>query len=141
MQSIAEINPLNADVKKTNLPLPENRALPEGTYQPRDWQRQRFAWKASKAKHLPLYFEDVPLERYGHSLGRLQPFWSAGQFYSQLLLLPYQMEIDPPLESVYALGYARPGDPVPRLWYQFPISFRGALSELSFWGSSIATLP
>jgi hypothetical protein len=141
MQSIQKINPLETDVKRDGLPLPEDVPLPEATYEARSWQEQNVAWKASSLKHLPLYFEDVPLERYGHSLGCVQPVWSSGQFLTQLLLIPYQMEIDPPLESVYALGYARPGDPVPRLWYQFPFSPRGTLSEFTFWASNVASLP
>ena len=83
----------------------------------------------------------MPLERYGHSLGVLQPAWSAGKFYSDLLLWPYSMGMNPPLEPVYTLGYDRPGDRVPRLWYQFPISAQGALAEGAAWTLLPVILP
>src|SRR5262249_5534538 len=48
----------------------------------RHWSRTIFAWKAPATCHKPLYFEDVQLERYGHSWNPvLQPFMSAGHFF------------------------------------------------------------
>jgi hypothetical protein len=96
----------------------------------RNWARTNFAWKASGLCHKPLYFEDVQLERYGHSWNPvLQPFMSAGHFFASVALLPYHMGINPPNECVYALGYYRPGSCAPYMIEPFPLSLRGAAFE------------
>jgi hypothetical protein len=96
----------------------------------RNWCRTNFAWKASGLCHKPLYFEDVQLERYGHSWNPvLQPFMSAGHFFASVALLPYHMGINPPHECVYALGYYRPGSCAPYMIEPFPLSLRGAAFE------------
>lgn len=96
----------------------------------RNWARTNFAWKASGLCHKPLYFEDVQLERYGHSWNPvLQPFMSAGHFFASVALLPYHMGINPPNECVYALGYYRPGSCAPFMIEPFPLSLRGAAFE------------
>ena len=82
---------------------------------------QVYRWKASDLYHYPLYFEDPPLERYGHTHHELlQPFISAQRFGTQLIGLPYQMAIDPILKKTYTLGWYRPGEPAPMLLYQVP---------------------
>jgi hypothetical protein len=96
----------------------------------RNWSRTNFAWKATGTCHKPLYFEDVQLERYGHSWNPvLQPFMSAGHFFGSVALLPYHMGIHPPGECQYTLGYYRPGDCAPYMIEPFPISLRGAAFE------------
>jgi hypothetical protein len=112
----------------------------------RDWSPSRKYWSAAAACHMPLYFQDAALERYGHStesffgpVGRYlsypvddpkqstqrnqiaQPFMSAGLFALQILALPYNMIMDPPWEAEYDLGYYRPGDRVPTDVYYLPI--------------------
>jgi hypothetical protein len=111
----------------------------------RDWAPNRKYWVAAATCHLPLYFHDASLERYGHSieqffgpLGRYmtypvddprqsnqrnqlaQPFFSAGLFLAQAALLPYNLIVDPPWEAEYDLGYYRPGDRVPTDMYYLP---------------------
>ena len=99
----------------------------------RSWPCQTFTFTASSLCHKPLYFEDVQLERYGHSVGPLmQPFKSTAHFFLRTGLLPYQMGIHPPNECQYALGYYRPGDCAPWLQDPFPISPRGMLYEAGF---------
>lgn len=79
------------------------------------------AWHASNLCHKPLYFEDVQLERYGHSLGPIkQPFKSAAKFLVQAALLPYQTALYPPNECQYPLGLFRPGNCAPYLRTPFP---------------------
>lgn len=99
----------------------------------RSWPCQTFTFTASSLCHKPLYFEDIQLERYGHSAGPLlQPFKSTAHFFLRTALLPYQMGIHPPTECQYALGYYRPGDCAPWLQDPFPISPRGMLYEAGF---------
>ena len=113
---------------------------------PRSWSPNRKYWAAAATCHGPLYFQDAALERYGQSaeqalgpLGRclsypvddptqsdqrnqiLQPFFSIGKFASQIVLLPYNLVVDPPGEAEYDLGYYRPGDRIPCDTHYFPI--------------------
>ena len=133
--SPAEARPISA------VPVPEDW-VPLGA---RAWSPQRKYWAAAATCHMPLYFQDPMLERYGHSVenymgpaGRffaypvdkhtqstqrnqiLQPFASAGQFAFQILTLPYAMIVDPPWEAQYDLGYWRPGDKIPTDLYYLP---------------------
>ncbi|MGE5754136.1 MAG: hypothetical protein ACM35G_00250 [Planctomycetaceae bacterium] len=114
---------------------------------PRDWAPNRKYWAAAATCHLPLYFQDASLERYGHSteqffgpIGRFlsypvddprqsnqrnqiaQPFFSAGLFALQIALWPYNLIMDPPWEAEYDLGYYRPGDRVPTDVYYLPLT-------------------
>ncbi|WP_165075245.1 hypothetical protein [Paludisphaera rhizosphaerae] len=138
--SPAEARPINA------VPVPEDW-VPLGA---RTWSPQRKYWAAAATCHLPLYFQDPMLERYGHSVeqylgpaGRyftypvdnhkqstqrmqiLQPFASAGQFAFQILTLPYALVVDPPWEAQYDLGYWRPGDKIPTDMYYLPVHGTG----------------
>lgn len=110
--------------------LPTDCPLFEDHYLGRSWPELVFHWKASSLCHKPLYFEEVALERYGHSHGPVvQPFISGAHFFANILTLPYQMGLNSPGECVYPLGYYRPGSCAPKLLYPVPISLRGALYE------------
>lgn len=113
---------------------------------PRSWGPSRKYWAAAATCHGPLYFQDASLERYGQSaeqafgpVGRclsyplddptqsdqrnqiLQPFFSIGKFASQIVLLPYNLVVDPPGEAEYDLGYYRPGDRIPTDTHYRPV--------------------
>ena len=134
--SPAEARPIRA------IPVPEDW-VPLGR---REWTPQRKYWAAAATCHLPLYFQDPMLERYGHSvenffgpLGRymaypvddhtqstqrnqiLQPWFSAGLFAFQIIAWPYNLIMDPPWEAHYDLGYYRPGDKIPTDLYYLPL--------------------
>jgi hypothetical protein len=134
--SPAEARPIKA------IPVPEDWV----PLAPRTWAAQRKYWAAAATCHLPLYFQDPVLERYGHSVeqfvgpvGRyltyplddptqstqrnqiLQPFFSWGLFCFQIAALPYNVIMDPPWEAQYDLGYYRPGDNVPTDTYWLPL--------------------
>jgi hypothetical protein len=97
----------------------------------RDWIDSTFAWHASALCHKPLYFEEVQLERYGHTAGPLrQPIISGAHFFVNLAALPYKMAINPPHECQYALGYYRPGSCAPWMIPPIPLSVRGAAAEV-----------
>jgi hypothetical protein len=125
-----------------SIPVPED-FVPLG---PRRWEPLRKYWAAAATCHTPLYFQDAVLERYGYSveqhfgpLGRFmtypiddpkqsklrnqiaQPWFSAGLFAAQIVLLPVNMVLDPPWEPEYDLGYWRPGDRVPTDIYYLPL--------------------
>lgn len=101
-----------------------------GPYMPRMFDPSCFTWAATNLWYNPLYFEDVALERYGHTWCPLiQPAVSVGRFGAQVVTLPYHMAMDPLCKKEYALGYYRPGDCAPKLCYQPPLSLRGGIAQ------------
>jgi hypothetical protein len=142
--SPAEARPIKA------IPVPEDWV----SLAPRNWLAQRKYWAAAATCHLPLYFQDPVLERYGHSVEQfvgpisrhltypldapsqstqrnqiLQPFFSAGLFAFQIAALPYNAIVDPPWEAQYDLGYYRPGDVIPTDTYWLPLHGYGPLLQ------------
>jgi hypothetical protein len=110
--------------------VPTECSLGEDKFENRHWLASTMTWKASGVCHKPLYFEEVQLERYGHSAGPvLQPALSGAHFFLNIATLPYKMGISPPNECEYALGYYRPGSCAPWLLPPIPLSVRGALLE------------
>ena len=135
--SSTEARPIRA------IPVPEEFVpLPK-----REWNPNRKFWAAAATCHLPLYFQDATLERYGYSteqrfgtVGRflsypvddprqskqrnqiLQPFASAGLFVFQIGMLPWNLIMDPPWEAEYDLGFYRPGDRVPTDTFYLPLT-------------------
>jgi hypothetical protein len=95
----------------------------------REWAASSYAWVAPGLCHNPLYFEEINLERHGHSFGLVQPGVSFLNFYGRLILLPYLMGATPPRECVYTLGYYRPGSYAPFQLHRPPLSAKGALYE------------
>jgi hypothetical protein len=134
--SPTEARPLRA------IPVPDEFI----TLMPRNWSPTRKYWAAAATCHTPLYFQDVSLERYGHSVeqyfgsaGRfmtypiddprqsnqrnqiVQPFISGGLFALQIALLPFNVLLDAPWEAEYDLGYWRPGDRIPSDLLYLPV--------------------
>ena len=111
-------------------------------YEVRNWTTQTFTWKASGLCHKPLYFEEVQLERYGHSAGPIkQTMLSGAHFFGNLIFLPYKMGVHPPNECQYALGYYRPGDCAPWLLHAIPLSARGARLQTAAMLGGIGLVP
>ncbi|MBC7853760.1 MAG: hypothetical protein IAF94_10015 [Pirellulaceae bacterium] len=101
-----------------------------------------FTWTASALCHKPLYFEEVQLERYGHTAGPIkQPILSGAHFFFNIAALPYKMAINPPMECQYPLGYYRPGDCAPWHIPPIPFSLRGAAAETGVWVGGIFLVP
>ncbi|HEX4146182.1 MAG TPA: hypothetical protein VHY91_21960 [Pirellulales bacterium] len=101
-----------------------------GVFTDRKWDTTLFTWKASALCHKPLYFEEVGLERYGHSLNPFwQPIFSGIHFFATIPVLPYMMGVYPPNECQYVLGYYRMGDCAPYMIPPIPFSVRGAFFE------------
>lgn len=129
--------PMHRITEITNdIELHDNRIVPkscplspEGEKFPaREFAGTHFTWTASNLCHNPLYFEQPGLERYGHTIGPLQPVLSGAQFLVTIPALPMLMAIDPPNECEYALGFYRPGSCAPRKWSPIPYSTRGAIA-------------
>ncbi|MEO1998233.1 MAG: hypothetical protein ABGZ17_23565, partial [Planctomycetaceae bacterium] len=75
------------------------------------WCAEDYHWDASGLYHNPLYFQDRGLERFGHSFGQIQPLFSAANFATDFAVFPVSTLLNPWYESVYSLGYPRPGTP------------------------------
>ncbi len=143
--SIRELKPIGEITYRTD---PEPGELPrdcpahDTEFEPRQWASTPFMWKASALSHKPLYFEDVHLERYGHSWGPLlQPVLSGAHFFGNVLALPYKAGMDPPHECMYVLGYYRPGSCAPYMLDPIPISVRGALVAGGIWTGGAFVIP
>ncbi|TVQ00446.1 MAG: hypothetical protein EA381_07575 [Planctomycetaceae bacterium] len=122
--------------------LPDICLIDRPDYQPRAWQPSKITWKASNLMHNPLYFQDVNLERYGHTAGPiLQPVVSSAHFFANIATLPYQMGVHLPRECQYPLGYYRPGDCAPWITPPVPLSLRGALFQAGAVGAAVGLIP
>jgi hypothetical protein len=122
--------------------LPPDCGLGDEPFDPRNFALTTYTWKASGMCYKPLYFEDVALERHGHSWGPLlQPVMSGAHFFGTLPILPYKMGVDPPWECVYPLGHYRPGNCAPYMIPPFPISLRGAMVEAGAVVGGVVIIP
>ncbi len=122
--------------------VPTECSLGDEQFAARNWQPSTMTWKASSLCHKPLYFEEVQLERYGHTTGPLfQPVISGAHFFLNIAALPYKMGINPPLECRYALGYYRPGSCAPWLLPPVPLSLRGGLLQAGAVVGIVALFP
>jgi hypothetical protein len=126
-QLIQRLDQITLDLRYPAGRTPVECPLWPSAYLPRQWCPRVFMWKASALCHKPLYFEEVALERYGHSKGHfVQPFVSGAHFFATIPMLPYKMGLEHPEECIYALGYYRPGSCAPKMLYPLPLSLRGA---------------
>lgn len=110
--------------------IPVRCELKEELYAGRMFCGTTFTWTASALCHKPLYFEQIELERYGHTPGPILEAPMAGvKFAADIATLPYKMGINPPNECKYALGYYRPGNCAPWIIPPVPLSLRGAIFQ------------
>lgn len=122
--------------------LPYECRLEEVEFAPRNWNPSTITWNASNLYHYPLYFQEVNLERYGHTAGPiLQPVVSSAHFFANIAVLPYKMGVHPPNECQYALGYYRPGNCAPWILPPVPISLRGGLTQAAVMSGAILLVP
>lgn len=115
----------------------ENRGQVE-----RYWHPLTYTYTASSLCHKPLYFENIQLERYGHTHGPImQPVRSVAHFFVRLATLPYHTAIHPANECEYPLGLYRPGDCAPWLKDPIPLSLGGVRRQAAVVGGWVAVLP
>ncbi len=122
--------------------LPKEFSPSSEEYAVRNWTMLTFTWTASALCHKPLYFEEVQLERYGHSAGPVkQAMLSGVHFFGNIIMLPYHMGVNPPNECQYALGYYRPGSCAPWLLPAYPLSARGTRWQVAALVGGMLLLP
>jgi hypothetical protein len=76
-----------------------------------------------------LYYEDVNTERYGWTIGPLQPLASMYQFFGQVQWAPYKFFMFPCMRHDTGAGQCLPGDPVPNIIYPPGLSIPGAAAQ------------
>jgi len=108
----------------------------------RPWGCTEFHWAPTNLAHQPLYFDDIPLERYGQTCSPiLQPVLSGVHFFSVFPLIPYKIGVDCPYERVYTLGYYRPGSDAPCIRQRLPWELDAAAIEAGTVAGLILLLP
>ncbi|MFH1267140.1 MAG: hypothetical protein ABIK89_15540 [Planctomycetota bacterium] len=142
---LKSIGELSHDISAKGDRFPRECPLVDGALPTRwtnGWAPVTFTWKASGLCHKPAYFEDVHLERYGHSWGPyLQPVISGAHFFLTVPILPYKIGLKPPNECVYSLGYYRPGSCAPYMLDPLPVSIRAGLAEAAAWTGGAFLIP
>ena len=113
------------------------------THLPSRMQTARtFHWEATDFSHQPLYFDNVPLERYGQTRSPLlQPFISGAHFFGTLPVLPYKMGIDRYKDKIYTLGYYRSGSFAPCTRQRLPFEWDAVLFESGAWVALVLFVP
>jgi len=139
------IRSIDLDISVTGNPgedFPYECRSTSGPFQGRNWSQVTYMWKASALCHKPLYFEQVQVERYGHSWGpALQPIMSGAHFFATIPILPYKMGIETPNECIYTLGHYRPGDCAPYMIEAFPFTWRAAAFQTGFVTGAAVIVP
>jgi hypothetical protein len=108
----------------------------------RAWPQVTYMWKASGLCHKPLYFEQVQLERSGHSAGPvLDPIVAGAHFFGTFPILPYKMGLTTPNECIYTLGHYRPGSCAPYMIPAVPFTWRAAAFEAGAWTGGALVIP
>ncbi len=112
------------------------------TFEGRHWSCVTYEWKAAGLCHKPLYFEQVAVERYGHSAPTLvQNVLCGAHFFATIPALPYAMGLCPHDECQYSLGYYRPGNCAPYLIDPIPLSLRAGLFQAGAIVGGILIIP
>jgi hypothetical protein len=142
--TLKSIQDISHDIRPTQVgELPEECVLDSTPYYGRQFSQSCVHWKASGVCTKAAYFEDVQLERYGHTVVGpvLQPIVSGAKFFTTIPMLPYKMGVTPPNECVYTLGHYRAGNRSPYMVEPFPISARGALFQAGAVAGAVAVIP
>ena len=115
---------LRVNIAETNDTAPEdqsNQLMAQSQGHAQIPSEKRFAWAAPDIRYQPLYFENVPHERYGQTpegCELRQTVLSTVHFFGSAALLPYKL-IDQHRHSCDGpLGFCRPGSDSPFVWQQ-----------------------
>jgi hypothetical protein len=121
--------------------FPEDKRLIEERYKDRTYPPMIVRAEPGSVCHGRLLFMEPNAERYGWDLGFIQPFVSAGYFFGDLALMPYNLARDPCRWTECSAGQCLPGDPVPYMCYPLGLSGSGAIGEAGAVLGLIAVFP
>lgn len=109
--------------------FPAHERQVDQPYKPRVFAAQEVLVEPNYVCYRKLLFEDKNTERYGWTLGPLQPLASFGQFYTDFTWAPYRWASYPCLRHECSAGLCLPGDPVPMMKYPPGLSLSGGLMQ------------
>ena len=109
--------------------FPEEPVISKLPYSGRTFPAMAVTAEADYVLYRKLFFEEKNSERYGWDLGIVGPIVSAGAFYWDLALTPYQIASLPLRRFESNAGLCLPGDPVPYRLYPPNMSATGTLFE------------
>ena len=121
--------------------FPEEPVISKLAYAGRTFPAQGVTAEANYVLYRKLFFEERNSERYGWDLGVITPIVSAGAFYWDLALTPYQLASLPLRRFESNAGLCLPGDPVPYRLYPPNISATGTLAEAAVIVALFAVFP
>jgi hypothetical protein len=122
--------------------LDQIELLPEGFDRSGDWALTSYFWQAPNTFSLPLFFEDVMLERHGHERHpALTPMLAGARFFGTLPMLPYLATVRDPYECYYHLGYYRPGSCAPPLLQRPPYVRKAAIVQGAATAGAFIAIP
>ncbi len=134
---------LPADKRRKPIDFPEFANVPgsEGTFTVRLFSPQSSVYEPNYVCHRRLFFEDRNAERYGWSLGPLQPIASAWKFVGDWIMAPYRFGSQPLSRYECSAGLCLPGDHVPYLIYPPGLSATGAAVQTGVTLMLLFTIP
>jgi len=121
--------------------FPEEPVVSREQYPGRHWPPQTEIAEPNYVCYRRLLFEERNAERFGWDFGILQPVFSAGKFYADIVALPYHIATAPCRCYECSAGMCLPGDPVPYLCYPTELSLTGAVAEAGAVGGILAIFP
>jgi hypothetical protein len=118
---LGELRPIDA--------FPKHTELTTEKYRPRAFQPSQGLLEPNFVCYRRLFYEDRNTERYGWSMGPLQPFLSTATFLGGVQYAPYKFFSFPGLRYDCNAGLPLPGDPVPMMLYPPEASVTGAIAQ------------
>ena len=111
--------------------FPEEPVLSKEPYPGRHWSPMAKYVEPAFVVHGRLYFEQPNFERGLWDLGIVTPLVSLGEFYADVLALPYHCGTRPGQNYDTSAGKCLPGDPTPFWLYPPELSFTGLVAEVA----------
>ena len=93
------------------------------------------------AAHMPVYFEEEQLERYGTGKPLLQPALSGAHFFGNVVSLPYKMVVEPPRRTRYYTYPFAAGRAAPKYLRPYPLKLDATAAEMAVIIGLIALIP
>ncbi len=125
--------------------FPEDVVLTKVPYDPQwrasNWQPIERVVEPAYLVHSRLLYQQLNFERYGWDLGPITPIVSAGSFFADVFLTPYNLAKDPFRRFDSNAGWSLPGDPVPLMVYPIGVSSTGTIAEAAVIFALIACFP
>lgn len=139
----AEDATLPAEKRRKPIEFPELAAVPgsEGAFMARVFPQQTSLIEPNYVCYRRLFFEDRNAERYGWSLGPLQPIASGLKFLGDWMISPYRFGSQPFARYECSAGLCLPGDHVPYMIYPPGLSITGAGVEAGVALMLLFTIP